>query len=372
MPPFNNIYHNLPVLITGHTGFKGAWLTTWLLELGANVTGYSLPEPATHLNIFDIAQLSPHIADVRGDICDFASLHKVIAQHQPRIIFHLAAQPIVLRSVQEPKLTMDVNAGGTVNVLEAIRQTGSVRALVSVTTDKVYHNEEWLWGYREGDRLGGKDPYSASKAMAELAIQAYRQTYFPADSYNEHGVAIASARAGNVIGGGDFADFRLVPDCIKALMAGEPIGIRNPLSVRPWQHVLESLSGYLWLGEQLLSKGTAVAEAWNFGPKEQKGIPAQQLAEKLIELWGSGSWVHTQPGYAQVETGQLRLNWDKAATQLDWQPIYSWDHALTEIVAWFKAFQAEEDMHQVCQAHIQAYTQQAQQRKLTWATSSSA
>ena len=366
MSSFNNIYHDLPVLVTGHTGFKGAWLTTWLLELGANVIGYSLPEPPTKLNIFDIAQLSQHITDVRGDIGEFASLHQVITLHKPRVIFHLAAQSIVLRSVQQPKLTIDINTGGTVNVLEAIRQTNSVQALVSVTTDKVYHNEEWLWGYREGDRLGGKDPYSASKAMAELAIHAYRQTYFPLDKYEEHGVAIASARAGNVIGGGDFADFRLVPDCIKALMVGKPIGIRDPHHIRPWQHVLESLSGYLWLGAKLLSEGTAVAEAWNFGPLEQKGISAQQITEKLIALWGSGTWIHTQPGHAKVETNQLRLNWDKAVTRLGWQPVYSWEQALAEIVAWFKAFQAEEDMHQVCQKHIQAYTHQAQQLQLPW------
>ena len=363
---FKNAYYNLPVLVTGHSGFKGSWLVTWLLELGAKVIGYSLPEPPTRLNNFDIAQLSPYIRDIRGDIGDFDSLRQVIGQYQPRIIFHLAAQPIVLRSVEQPKLTMDVNAGGTVNVLEAMRQSDSVRALVSVTTDKVYHNEEWLWGYREGDRLGGRDPYSASKAMAELAISAYRETYFPATKYGEHGVAIASARAGNVIGGGDFGDYRLIPDCMRALMAGEPIGIRNPLSVRPWQHVLESLSGYLWLGAKLLTEGTAVAEAWNFGPLEQKGIPAQQMAEKLIALWGSGSWVHTQPGYAEVETGQLRLNWEKAATRLDWRPIYSWEEALAEIVSWFKAFQDEADMYEVCQAHINDYTQKAGRLNMAW------
>ena len=365
--PFNNIYHNLPVLVTGHTGFKGAWLTIWLRQLGAKVIGYSLPEPPTTLNIFDIAQLSQHIADIRGDICDFSRLHEVIVDYQPRIIFHLAAQPIVLRSVQQPKLTIDINAGGTVNVLEAIRQTNSVRALVSVTTDKVYRNEEWVWGYREGDQLGGKEPYSASKAMAELAIQAYRETYFPHAKYHDHGVAIASARAGNVIGGGDFADFRLVPDCMRALMAGESIGIRDPHHIRPWQHVLESLSGYLWLGAKLLSEGTAVAEAWNFGPLEQKGVSAQQITEKLIELWGSGSWTHTQPDLAKVETNQLRLNWDKAASRLNWQPIYSWEQALVEIVTWFKAFQAEENIHEVCQAHINDYAQLARLMNLPWA-----
>jgi CDP-glucose 4,6-dehydratase len=363
---FNNIYQNQTVLITGHTGFKGSWLTTWLLQLGANVIGYSLPDAPTTPSNFEASGLSQHITDVRGDIRDFDTLRQTIETHQPAIIFHMAAQPIVLRSVQEPKLTIDTNAGGTVNVLEAIRHTNCVRALVSITTDKVYDNEEWLWGYRESDRLGGHDPYSASKAMAELAIASYRDTYFAPASYGEHGVAVASTRAGNVIGGGDFAAYRLVPDCMRALMAGEPIGIRNPLSIRPWQHVLEPLSGYLWLGAKLLQESADFAEAWNFGPMEQKGIPAQQLAEKLVELWGSGSWVHTDPGFAKVETGQLRLSWEKAATRLDWQPVYAWDQALGEITAWFKAFQNGENMLDVCQAHIQTYVEQAKLRGVGW------
>ena len=367
---FSGVYQGRTVLVTGHTGFKGSWLTTWLLELGANVIGFSLEKAPTTPSNFVVSDLSPYITDLHGDIRDYEAINQVVKKHHPQIIFHLAAQPIVLHSITHPKLTLDTNAGGTVNVLEAIREAGTVQALVSITTDKVYENMEWLWGYRESDRLGGHDPYSASKAMAEMAIAAYRHSFFHPDNYEKHGLAIASVRAGNVIGGGDFADFRLVPDCMKALMSGEPIGIRNPLSIRPWQHVLEPLSGYLWLGKKLLEEGPEYGEAWNFGPREQWGIPAQQLAEKLVDLWGSGNWVHTDPGYAKVETGQLRLSWEKAAARLGWQPVFTWDEALAEIVSWFKAYQRSEteavDMHEIGRRHIAAYTKHAKDLGLLW------
>ena len=365
---FNGIYNGRTVLITGHTGFKGSWLAIWLKELGANVVGYALAEPPTEPSNFVLSNIGSRITDVRGDIRDFEQLQGVIETYKPSIIFHLAAQPIVLRSVAEPRLTLETNALGTVNVLEAIRGTDSVRALVSVTTDKVYHNEEWLWGYREPDRLGGHDPYSASKAMAELAIASYRDTYFSPEKYGEHGVAVASARAGNVIGGGDFGQYRLVPDCMRALMSDRPIGIRNPLSVRPWQLVLEPLSGYLWLGSLLLREGATFAEAWNFGPLETNGIPAQAIAEKLIMLWGQGQWVHTDPDYAQVETGYIRLSWEKAALRLGWRPVYTWEEALAEVVAWFKAFVTEEEMSSVGRQHIINYTNRARDLGLAWVT----
>ncbi|MDX1413666.1 MAG: CDP-glucose 4,6-dehydratase [Candidatus Promineifilaceae bacterium] len=371
MKLFNHVYEGLTVLVTGHTGFKGSWLTTWLLELGAQVIGYSLPEPPTVPSNFIVMDLGQRIEDIRGDVRDYPRLRQVILDHEPDLIFHLAAQPIVLHSISKPKQTLDINTGGTINVLEAVRTTNSVRALICVTTDKVYENKEWLWGYRETDRLGGHDPYSAGKAMAELAIASYRDSFFPPDSYTEHGVAVASVRVGNVIGGGDFADFRLVPDCMRALMAEEPIGIRNPVSVRPWQHVLEPLSGYLWLGCKLLQEGPAYAEAWNFGPLEQRGIPAQQLVEKLVELWGGGSWELTDPGYAKIETGQLRLSWEKAATRLAWEPVYSWIEALIEITTWFKGFQANQtaelDMYDVTRQHIAHYVRRAVEQGLPWA-----
>ena len=367
---FNNTFDGMTILVTGHTGFKGSWLSIWLNALGANVIGYALDEPPTEPSNFTVSGVSPTISDNRGDIRDYEKLLSLIQTHQPTLIFHLAAQPIVLRSVSEPRLTLETNAIGTVNILEAIRNTNCVKALVSITTDKVYHNEEWIWGYRETDRLGGHDPYSASKAMAELAISSYRDTYFPPEKYHEHGVAIASVRAGNVIGGGDFAQFRLVPDCMRALMANEPIGVRNPVSVRPWQLVLEPLSGYMWLAVKLLTDGANYAEAWNYGPMETNGISAQAIAEKLITLWGSGEWIHTDPGFAKVETGYLRLSREKAAVFLNWQPVYTWEEALAEIVAWFKAYTNKEDMSTICQKHIDGYAQKAAELSLLWANSS--
>lgn len=364
---FNQTFNGRTVLVTGHTGFKGSWLSLWLKEMGAHVIGYALEDPPTSPNNYETSTISQHITDIRGDIRDFDKVLDVIKTHKPSLIFHLAAQPIVLRAVAEPRLTLETNVMGTINILEAIRQTDSVKALVSITTDKVYHNEEWLWGYRETDRLGGHDPYSASKAMAEFAISSYRDTYFQPEKYDEHGVAIASVRAGNVIGGGDFAQFRLVPDCMRALMSGEPIGVRNPLSVRPWQLVLEPLSGYLWLAVKLLQEGPSFAEAWNFGPLETNGISTQAIAEKLVKLWGSGSWVHTNPGYAKIETGYLRLTWEKAAQHLGWRPVYTWDEALAEITSWFKAYTQSADMYEVCKSHIEAYTARATELGLSWA-----
>ncbi|MBK8986029.1 MAG: CDP-glucose 4,6-dehydratase [Chloroflexi bacterium] len=371
---FANAFEGQTVLVTGHTGFKGSWLTAWLLELGARVVGFSLDEAPTTPSNFVVSGLSQHVTDVRGDIRDLAAVQAVIETYRPTIVFHLAAQPIVFRSLAEPKLTLDTNAMGTVNVLEAVRATNSVKSVVCVTTDKVYANQEWIWGYRESDPLGDYDPYSASKAMAELAIASYRESYFPARTYDKHGVAIATVRAGNVIGGGDFADYRLVPDCMRALMAGEAIQIRNPLSVRPWQHVLEPISGYMWVAVKLLQEGPAFAEPWNFGPLEQKGVTAGALAERLVELWGSGSWVHTHPELEKSETGHLRLSWDKAATRLDWRPVYNWEKALAEIVGWYKIFQsaagssADEsaNMHEANRAHLQTYVDHARAVGVGW------
>lgn len=365
---FDSVYSGSTVLITGHTGFKGSWLTIWLKELGADVVGYSLPEPPTSPSNFSVSEVGAHIIDLRGDVRDLPALRRVIETHRPRIVFHLAAQPIVLTSISEPMTTFSTNVMGTVNVLEAVRQTGSVEAVVAITTDKVYADKEWLWGYRENDPLGGSDPYGASKAMAEISIEAYRSTYFPPESYDKHGVAIASCRAGNVIGGGDFAPFRLVPDCMRALMAGERLEVRNPNSVRPWQLVLEPLSGYLWLGAHLLSHGVEYASAWNFGPDDKKGITAKTLVDALIEMWGDGSWIKSHPEMAAVETGQLRLSWEKAAARLGWQPVYHWQDAVREIVTWFKAFESGAEMYAVCLEHIARYVERADDLGLPWAT----
>lgn len=358
---FNNIYHNRTVLVTGHTGFKGAWLTAWLTQLGANVIGYSLPNPTTTPNLFDLANLQAHITDVRGDIRDWEKLWATIEANQPSIIFHLAAQAIVGTAIQDPKPTFDINAGGTVNLLEAVRKTDCVEAVVCVTTDKVYRDEEWVFGYRETDALGGKEPYAASKAMAELVVEAYRKTYLA-----DRNIAVASVRAGNVIGGGDFSARRLIPDIIRALNANEPIGIRTPHTVRPWQHVLEPLSGYLWLGAKLLQEGQKYAEAWNFAPAEHVGVTTQQVVEKLIDLWGSGEWQNTGLDMQNVETNYLRLNWDKAVARLGWQPAYSWEDALSEIVAWTRAFQTGENVAQTTEQHITNYINCARSHNIVW------
>ena len=368
---FANTFQDRTVLVTGHTGFKGSWLSLWLTELGANVIGYSLPDPPTQPSNFELMDFGRRLVDIRGDIRDLDHLTETVATYQPSLVFHLAAQPIVLRSFEQPRLTFETNALGTVNALEAIRASTAVRALVSITTDKVYENEEWLWGYRENDRLGGYDPYSASKAMAELAIASYRHSFFSSrDGQDSQPAtkppAVASVRAGNVIGGGDFADYRLVPDCMRALMAAEPILIRNPNSIRPWQHVLEPLSGYLWLAVKLLQEGQTYAQAWNFGPLEQQGVTTQYLAEKLVHYWGSGSWESTQPTNAKAETGYLRLSWEKAASAFQWRPVYTLDEALAEITVWFQAYQGGADIYEVSREHIATYTQRAADLKLAW------
>jgi CDP-glucose 4,6-dehydratase len=366
---FRNAYAGRKVLITGHTGFKGSWISLWLSELGADVIGFALEEPPTEPSHFAVAGIAQRITDVRGDIRDLETLCGLIETHRPEIVFHMAAQPIVLRAVAEPHATFETNAMGTVNLLESLRRVGGVRALVSIATDKVYDNQEWVWGYRESDRLGGNDPYSASKSMAELATHAYANTYFPAAKYETHGLAIASARAGNVIGGGDFALYRLVPDCMRALLSSERIGVRNPGSVRPWQHVLEPLSGYLWLGARLLKEGPAFGGAWNFGPLEHTGVTTAEVVEELVSQWGSGDWERMDAGFAKVETGTLRLSWEKAGALLGWRPVYAWKDALAEIVGWFNAFQRGDDMHAVGEAHIGAFVERARALHLPWAES---
>ncbi len=355
---FDEIYDGKTVLVTGHTGFKGAWLTIWLRELGADVVGFSLPEPVSEPNMFDVCGLGERCVDVRGDVRDRAAVAAVVAEHDPDVIFHMAAQPIVLTGIAEPVETFEVNAQGTVHVLEAVRQvaaTGSSkrRVVVSITTDKVYEDQNWPWGYRETDRLGGKDPYSASKAMAELSIHAYRRTYFRPEDLADHGVALASVRAGNVIGGGDLAPHRLVPDCIKALQAGVPIEVRNPASVRPWQHVMVPLSGYLELGRRMLgAEAAGFCEAWNFGPADEAGITVGQVADKLIEIWGGGTVTAGEPDTGGFETFLLRLAFDKAASKMDWRPGLDWVEALTETAAWFGALGVGDDMYDVTVRHL--------------------
>ncbi len=366
---FRGIFQGMPVLVTGHTGFKGSWLSTWLRELGAKVIGYSLDPPSTPNN-FEASRLGGRVVDVRNDVRDLDALRRTVAEFKPQVVFHLAAQAIVPVSYVEPKETFDVNVGGTVNVLEAVRSTSSVRAVVCITTDKCYENREWAWGYRENDRLGGYDPYSASKAMAELAVASYRQSFFPPDEYEEHRVAVASTRAGNVIGGGDWAADRLVPDCLRALAEGRTIRVRNPYSVRPWQLVLEPLSGYLWLAVRLLQEGGKFAQAWNFGPPERAPVNVGGLVQEMIRLWGSGGWEDVSSDRAPHETNLLMLSWEKAANYLGWQPVYTWRQALAETVNWFKEYYeggSEVDMYDVCVAQIKRYVDRAHELDIVWA-----
>jgi CDP-glucose 4,6-dehydratase len=365
---FNQIFQGMTVLVTGHTGFKGSWLSIWLRELGAKVIGYSADIPTNPSN-FELTNLSNKITHIQGNICQSELLKEVIFDHKPTAIFHLAAQAIVLDSYTHPRETFESNVNGTLNLLEAIRFAPFVKAAVIVTTDKCYENRDWVWGYREQDALGGKDPYSASKAMAEILVSSYRQSFFN----QETSPAIATGRAGNVIGGGDFSPHRMIPDTLKALMNHEPVKVRNPFSVRPWLNVLDPLSGYLWLCHGLLTQGQKYAEAWNFGPMEQRGVSVKSIVSKAIELWGSGCWVEGTNGIQKPEMGMLRLNWDKAANELAWQPTYYWTEALLQTVEWFKAYELNQrspslvDMYNICRDQISDYHFRARQRGLAWA-----
>ncbi len=318
------------VLVTGHTGFKGSWLSFWLKQMNARVTGLALrPEyPRSH---FELLGLNNFIHHVEADLRDMDRLRSVISELKPEIVFHLAAQAIVRRSYKEPKLTFDTNFGGSLNLLEAVRHTDSVQVLIYVTSDKCYLNKEWVWGYRENDELGGHDPYSASKAAAELAYKAYVNSYFQCGP-----PYIASVRAGNVIGGGDWADDRIIPDCIRALEAGKSIIIRNPNATRPWQHVLDPLHGYLSLAAALANKTARHGDSWNFGPDLDKGRTVQELAAAAVAVWGSGS-VKVKPANAdQYEHRLLQLSIDKAKLELGWRPRWNGDQAINAAIAWYK------------------------------------
>lgn len=339
------------IFITGHTGFKGAWLTLWLQQLGAKVTGFSLHAP-TEPNLFTLARVSEGITHIDGDIRDYAHLKASIEAAQPELIFHLAAQSIVLEGYRSPVETFEVNSGGVVNLLEAVRHVPSVKGVVVVTTDKCYENNDWLWGYRENDRLGGNDPYSASKAMAELVTHSYRTSFFQ----SENAPAIASVRAGNVIGGGDFASNRIIPDAMRALMKGAPILVRNPSSIRPWLHVLDPIHGYLLLGKKLLEEGHQYAEAWNFGPQECAGITVGQLVDKIVSIWEGGQWIHSPEIAAKKEMSTLRLNWDKAAQRLQWRPELNWEQALELTVEWYQGYMQELDLRELCLDQIDYYS----------------
>lgn len=342
------------VFVTGHTGFKGGWLSLWLQDLGAEVTGYAL-SPPTKPSLFETARIGEGMRSLIADVRDLGSLVAAVTEAQPEVVFHLAAQPLVRKSYRKPVETYATNVMGTVHLLEAVRQTPSVRAVINVTSDKCYENREWLWGYREIEPMGGHDPYSNSKGCSELVTAAWRDSFYNPARHGKHGVAIASARAGNVIGGGDWAEERLVPDLLRAFELGRPAVIRHPDAVRPWQHVLEPLSGYLRLAERLVEAGPDHAEAWNFGPDDEAAVPVRLLADHLCQAWGAGAaWQH-EAGEHPHEAALLRLDSTKARTRLDWRPRWSLAKALEATADWHRACLAGEDCRAKALDQIREY-----------------
>ena len=347
-------WHGRKVFLTGHTGFKGGWLALWLASKGAVVRGYAL-DPCTEPNLFTVAGVGTVIEDIRGDIRDAAKLEKAMQDFAPEVVFHMAAQPLVRYSYEDPIGTYETNVIGTARVLDSIRRTPSVRAVVSITTDKCYENKEWVWGYRETDPLGGYDPYSSSKACAEIVSAAYRQSYFPVGKLDQHKVAVATARAGNVIGGGDWSLDRLIPDLVRGFLAGEPVRIRRPHSIRPWQHVMEPIHGYMRLAEQLLTHDPKYATAYNFGPADDDAQPVGWIVEKMTGFWGDGAtWVLDEDESVH-EAGYLKLDASRARADLGWTPSLRLETALQWLVQWYRANQAGEDMHAFTLAQIKAY-----------------
>ena len=333
-------FHGKSVLVTGHTGFKGSWLALWLHRLGADVTGYAL-EPPSVPNHFDASHVADVLVeDVRGDIRDAELMLDVVRRTKPDAIFHLAAQPIVRTSLIDPRETFDVNVVGTASVLDAVRLARHPCAVLIATSDKCYRNDGQVWGFREIDPLGGHDPYSASKAGSELVVDAYRSSFFSVDRIDEHGVRLASVRAGNVVGGGDWADDRIVPDAVRALATGIDLVVRNPDSTRPWQHVLEPLSGYLTLATRLLSddRPGAWAEAWNFGPSLNDEATVADLATAVVKAWGSGRWTTPSDPGLNVEAKTLRIAIEKAVSTLGWEPRWHFDETVGRTVDWYRRY----------------------------------
>lgn len=343
------------VFLTGHTGFKGGWLALWLASKGAIVRGYAL-DPSTDPSFFAACNVGGIIEDVRGDIRDAGALEPALRDFSPEVVFHMAAQPLVRYSYQDPIGTYETNVIGTARVLDAIRRTPSVRAVVSVTTDKCYENKEWHWGYRETDPLGGYDPYSSSKACAEIVSAAYRQSYFPVDKLAEHHVAVATARAGNVIGGGDWSTDRLIPDLVRGFLASESVLIRRPNAIRPWQHVLEPLAGYIALAEHLLSPEAArYASAFNFGPADDDAQPVGWIVEKMVGFWGGDASWTLDPDPGVHEAGYLKLDASRARAELHWHPRLRLETALHWLVDWYKQWQAGADMQAFTLEQIRTY-----------------
>jgi CDP-glucose 4,6-dehydratase len=348
-----DVYNGTTVLVTGHTGFKGSWLSIWLKELGANVVGYSL-DPPTSPNLFETAGLGGRMPSIHGDVRDLSALEAVVAAYEPRVVFHLAAQALVRRSYREPVSTYETNVLGTVHLLEACRRSASVSSIVVVTSDKCYDNDGQDHAFRETDSLGGRDPYSSSKGCAELVTQAYAKSFFAEEPGSTVHKSLASVRAGNVIGGGDWAEDRLVPDCVRALAAHQPIVLRNPDAVRPWQHVLEPLHGYLLLAARMEETPGAFSGPWNFGPDSGDFLSVSDVAEELVRAWGEGT-VRVCRDQSAPEARILRLDSTKARKRLDWRPRQDLRTSLTQTVLWYKRFLTGADVLPLCREQIALY-----------------
>lgn len=360
---FRNVYRGKTVMITGHTGFKGAWLSLWLNMLGARVIGYAL-EPDSEKSLFQTLRLGDVVEHHAGDIRNLEKLTEVMERHKPEIVFHMAAQPLVRESYASPSYTFETNIMGTVNLFEAVRVTGSVKVVVNVTTDKCYENQEWVHSYRENDPLGGHDPYSASKACSELITQSYLKSFFT----DAGKTAVASARAGNVIGGGDWSADRIMPDCVRALLAGRQIQVRNPQAVRPWQFVLEPLSGYLWLGAKLWEEAGEFTGSWNFGPFATSYITVRQMVSKIIGHWGSGTFAEQETdGKAVHEANLLKLDCTKANHLLSWYPVYDVDETIEHTARWYAECRgSQEQIRSFTIGQIAGYADKAKELGYVW------
>lgn len=350
-----NFWQGKKVFLTGHTGFKGSWLCMWLSRMGAHVTGYAL-DPPTDPSLFELARVGGLVDSRIADVRDPERLKVEMSSASPDIVIHMAAQPLVRDSYKIPVETYAINVMGVVHLLEAVRSCPSVRAVVNVTTDKCYENREWVWGYRENEPMGGFDPYSNSKGCSELITASYRSSFFNSQRFAEHGVGLASARAGNVIGGGDWAGDRLIPDIIRAILAGEPVRIRNPHAIRPWQHVLEPLSGYLLLAQKLYEDGAHYAEGWNFGPAEEDAWPVEWIVQRLCRQWGAGARYEIDEGDHPHEAHYLKLDCSKARSGLGWHPRWDLDKALDSIIEWTQSYRSGDNLQKVCLGQIAEFT----------------
>ena len=349
---YNDVYKGKTVLVTGHTGFKGSWLSIWLNMMGAKVVGYSL-DPYSDKGNFEACHLHDKLyADVRGDTRDFLHLSQTIEKYQPEIIFHLAAQALVRTAYQHPKETYETNLMGSLNILEAVRLHDCVKTVVMITSDKCYENIEQIWGYKETDRMGGYDPYSSSKGCTELMIASYRNSYFNPKDYAKHGKAIASVRAGNVIGGGDWSDNRLIPDCIRYIEAGKDIEIRNPIATRPWEHVLEPLSGYLKVGQKLIENPVEYSTSFNFGPHISANKTVFEVVKRLVDYYGKGQVVDASDPNAVHENTLLNLDVTKAYVMLQWEAKWGLQEAIEKTVDWYKEALNSDDMYDFCVKQI--------------------